>query len=47
MLDVTDYLNNSDLPENSLSVSFDIVNMFPFIDNESGMKTVKEILSER
>ena len=47
MLDVTDYFNNSDLPENSLSVSFDIVNMFPFIDNESGMKTVKEILSER
>ena len=35
------------MPENSVLVSFDIVNMLPSNDNESGMKTVKKVLNDR
>ena len=47
MLNIIDNLNDSDLPENSILVSFDVVNMFPSIDNESGIKAVKKILNDR
>ena len=47
MLDIIDNLNDSDLPENSALVSFDVVNMFPSIDNESGVKAVKKVLNDR
>ena len=47
MLDIIDNLNDSNLPDNSVLVSFDIVNMFPSIDNESGIKAVKEMLNVR
>ena len=47
MLDIIDNLNDSDLPENSVLVSFDAVNMFPSIDNESGIKAVKKVLNDR
>ena len=47
MLDIIDNLNDSDLPENSVLVSFDVVNMFPSIDNESGIKAVKKVLNDR
>ena len=36
MLDIVDNLNDFDLPENFVLVSFEVVNMFPSIDNESG-----------
>ena len=47
MLDIIDNLNDSDLPENFVLVSFDVVNMFPSIGNESDIKAVKKVLSER
>ena len=47
MLDIIDNLNDSDLPENSVLVSFDVVNMFPSIDNESVIKAVKKVLNDR
>ena len=47
MLDIIDNLNDPDLPENSVLVSFDVVNMFPSIDNESGTKAVKKVLNDR
>ena len=47
MLDIIDNLNDSDLPEYSVLVSFDVVNMFPSIDNESGIKAVKKVLNDR
>ena len=40
MLDIIDNLNDSDLPENSVLVSLDVVNVFPSIDNESGLEYV-------
>ena len=46
MLDIIDNLNDSDLPKNSALVSFDVVNMFPSIDNESGIKAVKKVLND-
>ena len=35
------------IPEGAMLVSFDIVNMFPSIDNEKGMKSVKDALNRR
>ena len=40
MLDIIDEINNFNLPSNSILVSFDIVNMFPSIDNKSGLKSL-------
>ena len=41
-------INDCDiLTENSALVSFDIVNMFPSINNVSGLKAVSEILENR
>ena len=47
MLDIIGNLNDSDLPENSVLVSFDVVNMFPYINNESGIKAVKKVLNDK
>ena len=47
MLDIIDNLNDSVLPENSALVSFDVVNMFPSTDNESGIKAVNKLLNNR
>ena len=47
MLDIINNLNDSDLPENSVPVSFNVVNMFPSTDNESGIKAVKKVLNDR
>ena len=44
MLDIIDYLNSLDLPLNSILVSFDIINMFPNIDNNLGLSSVKKYL---
>ena len=46
MLEITDDINKSMLSENCVSVSFDMVNMFPNIDNKSGLLSVKEELTD-
>ena len=43
MLDIIDNLNSLDLPLNSILVRFDIINMFPNIDNNLGLSSVKKI----
>ena len=43
MLDIIDNLNSLDLPLNSILVSFDIINMFPHIDNKLRLSCVKNI----
>ena len=47
MLNIIDEINNSNLPTNSKLVSFDIVNMFPSIDNKSVLKSVHDTLELR
>ena len=48
MLTVIDQLNKSNTLTSDCSlVSFDIINMFPSIDNISGLKAVKSILDAR
>ena len=47
MLDITDEINNSNLPTYSILVGFDMVKMFPSIDNKSGLKSVHDILKLR
>ena len=42
MLEIIDNINKSMLSENSVLVSFDVVNMFPNIDNKSDLLSVKE-----
>ena len=44
MLDNIDNLNSLDLPLNSILVSFDIINMFPNIDYNLGLSSVKKYL---
>ena len=45
-LEIIDDINKSVLPENCVSVSFDVVNMFPNIDSKSGLLSVKEALTD-
>ena len=47
MLDIIDDLNKNGLPQNSILVSLDVVNMFPSIDNKSGIESVKQVLNLR
>ena len=47
MFHIIDNLNDFALPENSVLVSFDVVNMFPSIDNKSGVTTVEKVLNDR
>ena len=44
MLDIIDILNSLDLSLDSILVSFDIINMFPNIDNNLGLSSVKKYL---
>ena len=44
MLDIIDSTIESVLTDNHVLVSFDVVNMFPNIDNKSGLKNVKDVL---
>lgn len=46
MLDIVDNLNDFDLPENSVLVSLEVVNMFPLLIINQ-VKAVKKLLSER
>ena len=47
ILDIIDYLNDTNLYRESVLVSFDIINMFPSIDNKMGINSVKKVLDER
>ena len=47
LLNIIDELNKKGIPDNTLLVSFDIVNMFPCIDNKNGIKAVKKFLQSR
>ena len=48
MVDIIDDINNNNMiTDSSILVSFDIVNMFPSIDNVLGLEAVSEILSNR
>ena len=48
MLNTTDLINDSNIfIEDSVLVSFDIVKMFPNIDNVSGLEVVSQILENR
>ena len=44
MLDINDNLNSLDLPLKSILVSFDIINMFPNIDNNLGLLSANNYL---
>ena len=44
MLDIIDNLNSLDLPLNYILVGFDMIKIFPNIDNYSGLSSVKEYL---
>ena len=46
MLDIIDDINKSVLPENYVLVSFDVMNMFPQVDNKSGLLSVNEALTD-
>ena len=47
MLDIIDDLNNLNLYPESVLVSFDIINMFPVIDNKMGINSAIKLLDER
>ena len=47
LLDIIDSLNDKGFPENTILVSFGVVNMFPRIDNENEIKAVYNILEKR
>ena len=47
LLDIIDNINRMFLLANAILVSFDIVNMFPNIDNKSGLDHVKSVLLKR
>ena len=47
LLQVIDDLNRVGLPDNTILVSLDIVNMFPNIDNVKGMNAVELALNTR
>ena len=47
LLQIIDTLNVNGIPENAILVSFDIVNMFPSIDNEMGINAVRKSLQKR
>ena len=46
MLESIDDINKFVFSENCDLVSFDVVNMFPNIDNKSGLLSVKEALAD-
>ena len=47
LLQIIDNINPNGLPNDAILVSFDIVNMFPNIDNIKGIKAVKLALQNR
>ena len=47
LLDIIDEININGIPDNTILVSFDIVNMFPSIDNTNGIRAVTKALESR
>lgn len=47
LLKIIDELNSKELPSDAILVSFDIVNMFPSIDNKMGISAVQKALETR
>ena len=47
MCDIIDNLNNLNLYPESVLVSFEIINMYPSIDNKMGINSVIKLLDER
>ena len=47
LLDITDHMNSMFLPVNAILFSFDIVNMFPNVENRSGLDAVKSVLLKK
>ena len=47
LLDIIDELNSEMISDNTILVSFDIVNMHPSIDNDRGIAGVKNALETR
>ena len=45
LLEIIDDINDTGLSENAILVSFDIVNMFPSIDNAKGIEAVRSALN--
>jgi hypothetical protein len=46
MLDIIDELNIEGVQDQDLLVSFDITNMFPSIDNQTGLERIRRKLNE-
>ena len=46
MLEIIDDTNNSNLNSNAILVSFDVVNMFPSVDNNMGIASGRKCLDE-
>ena len=46
MLGIIDDMNNSNLSSRAILASFDVVNMFPSIDNNMGIASVRKYLDE-
>ena len=47
LLDIIDELNSERIPDNTILVSFDIINMYPSIDNDRGIAAVRNALDTR
>ena len=47
LLKLIDEINSKGLPEGTILVSFDVVNMFPNIDNERGLRTLRTAYDKR
>ena len=47
LLQIIDTLNQTEIPNDAILVSFDIVNMFPSIDNTMGINAVRNCLQKR
>ena len=47
MLEINDDINNSNLSSIATVVRFDVVNMFPSIDNNMGITSVRKYLDDR
>ena len=47
LLDIIDNINENGVPDDAILVSFDIVNMFPSIDNENGIRAITSALDKR
>ncbi|XP_057302660.1 uncharacterized protein LOC130636829 [Hydractinia symbiolongicarpus] len=47
LLDIIDSINEKGIPDHTQLVSFDIVNMFPSIDNRNGLDSVRKIMDKR